>query len=100
MLLLLLLAYPQHHQIFDKLSTNELDGVIIDNYILSAIRDRLEKEKLRIEREIPYSVMYGVAIRENSSNTERCFRRYVHHYPQKMFETISEKLKPVKVGTI
>ena len=24
----------------------------------------------------------------------------MHHYPQKMFETISEKLKPVKVGTV
>lgn len=90
-------AFAQNHELIDNLTSNQLHGGIIDNFILSSIQPVLQKEKLRIEREFPYSVTYGVAIRENAKTTEKCFRRYVHHYPQRMFETISKELKPVKV---
>ncbi|XP_065057797.1 uncharacterized protein LOC135685711 isoform X2 [Rhopilema esculentum] len=92
-------SYENHHSLFDDLENNKLDGAIIDNFILSAIRHKFQETKLRIEREIPYSITYGTAIRSNSPNVEKCFRKYVHHYPRKMFEVISNVLKPVKNPT-
>eukprot|EP00794_Sanderia_malayensis_P000298 gene298-924_t len=93
-------AYDHHHQLFEDLIIhNKLDGVIIDNFILSSIHRKLEEHKLRIEREIPYPVMYGTALGPNSSKVESCFRRYIRHNPQKMFEKISEKLFPVRNPT-
>ena len=74
-----------------------LHAAIVDNYILSAIKDNLVSYKLRLEREIPYSVTYGVALRENSTNVAKCFRKYIRHHPQKVFEIIKSKISPVKV---
>ena len=75
-----------------------LHAAIIDNYILSAIREDLTVYKLRIEREISHPVTYGVALRQNSTYVESCFRKYKRHNPQKVFETIKSKLRPVSVS--
>ena len=98
LLIFLILAYTRRSALFRDLERNKLQGALIDNFILSAIRHKLESTKIRIEREIPYSITYGAVIRSGSPKTEKCFRKYTHHYPQKIFETISEKLKPVKVS--
>ena len=74
-----------------------LHGVLIDNFILSASAKVLKENRLRLEREFEYPVTYGIVMKKNSTKTEECFRRYVRRHPQKMFEMIANKLKPVKV---
>ena len=74
-----------------------LHAAIIDNYILSAIKDDLVRYELRLEREVQFPVTYGVALREDSEEVTKCFRKYVRHHPQKIFEIIKSKLQPVKV---
>lgn len=70
---------------------------MIDNFILTASADVLKKNKLRLVREISHPVTYGIVMGLNSTKTEKCFRKYVRHYPQKIFEIIADKLIPVKV---
>jgi len=89
-------GFENHHKMLETLMTERvLHAVMIDNFILSASSDVLERIKLRVEREIDYPVTYGIVMRKNSTKTEECFRRYVRHYPQQLFETIAKKLKPV-----
>ena len=92
------LAFDHHHELFEALTGSKLEGAIIDNFILTAIKPQLEEHQLRIEREIPYPVMYGAAMRTNAPGVEKCFRKFIRHHPQKMFEKISERLVPVRVS--
>lgn len=93
-------AYPNHALMLSDLITGKkLHAAIIDNFILSAIRNDLTKYKLRLERELHHPVTYGVALRGNSTKTEACFRKFKRHFPQKTFEIISSKLYPVKNPT-
>ena len=77
-----------------------LHGALIDNFILSASTETLKTNRLRLEREFEQPVTYGIVMKKNSTETEKCFRRYVRRHPQKMFEIIANKLKPVKVCTV
>ena len=82
----------------DDLIRDNLHGALFDNFILSSIRESLAKHRLRIEREINQPVTYGISLKSNSTQVENCFRKYVRHYPQKIFETIAKKIKPVRVS--
>lgn len=95
----LFLGYPNHHNMLSDLMTNKiLHAAMIDNYILSASAEVLKKSKLRMEREVEHPVTYGIVIVDNSTKVEKCFRKYIRHYPQELFEIIHDNLVPVKVG--
>ena len=51
-----------------------------------------------MEREIEHPVTYGFVMKRNSSQIEKCFRKYVINFPQKTFETISKYLIPISVS--
>ena len=79
------------------LKNGKLNGAMIENYILSASTRMFRIIKLRMERKIDRSVRYGIVLRKNSTETEKCFRKYVRHYPQRIFERVAANLVPVKV---
>ena len=83
--------------LLSDLMNGGMDGALIDNFILSASTGLLQKTKLRMEREIDHSITYGIVMRKNSTETEKCFRKYIRHYPQRVFEIVAENLTPVKV---
>lgn len=94
-------AYVNHHKLLAVLLNKRkvLHAAMIDNFILTASADVLKKNKLRLVREISHPVTYGIVMGLNSTKTEKCFRKYVRHYPQKIFEIIADKLIPVKNPT-
>ena len=92
-----------HFQLFtnlteDRTEDRHLHGALLDNFILSTNTHILNETKLRIEREFEHPVTYGIVMkREGSTNTEKCFRRYLRRHPDKLFEIIAKELKPIKV---
>eukprot|EP00111_Clytia_hemisphaerica_P020644 TCONS_00060853-protein len=94
-------AYMNHFQLFTNLTEDRhLHGALMDNFILTTNTDFLDKTKLRIDREFEHPVTYGVVMkREGSTNTEKCFRKYLRRHPDKLFEIIAKELKPIKNPT-
>ena len=80
------------------LLTSKIEAAMIDNFILSAnSKAILQNNHLRMAKEINHPVTYGLVMADNSTATEKCFRKYLRHHPDKLFEMIADNLVPVKV---
>lgn len=78
----------------------EIDGALVDNYVLTHSLNLIQDEPIRIERYIDHQITYGVVLTKNSSKTEKCFRNFLHNHPQEVFEIIAANLVPLKVRFI
>ena len=76
---------------------HEIDGALVDNYVITHSLNLIQDEPIRIERYIDHAITYGVVLASNSSKLENCFRRFLHNHPQEVFEIIAENLVPLKV---
>ena len=79
------------------LLAHEIDGALVDNYVITHSLNLIQKEPIRIERYIDHKITYGVVLAENSSKFETCLRRFLHNNPQEVFEMIAANLVPLKV---
>ena len=82
------------------LLSHEIDGALVDNYVITHSLNLIQKEPIRIERYIDHKITYGVVLAENSSNFETCLRRFLHNNPQEIFEMIAANLVPLKVRNL
>lgn len=81
----------------EALLVHEIDGALVDNYVITHSLNLIQDEPIRIERYIDHAITYGVVLASNSSKLENCFRRFLHNHPQEVFEIIAENLVPLKV---
>ena len=84
----------------NALLKHEIDGALVDNYVITRSLNLIQKEPIRIERYIDHSITYGVVLAKNSSKLETCFRKFLRNHPQEVFEIIAENLVPLKVRHI
>ncbi|XP_031567022.1 uncharacterized protein LOC116301975 isoform X2 [Actinia tenebrosa] len=86
-------------QITKELLKNEIDGALVDNYVITHFLEFIKDEPIRVEKYIEHPITYGVVLARNSSRLERCIRHYIINYPQEIFERIAENLIPLKNPT-
>ena len=82
----------------EALLAHEIDGALVDNYVLTHSLNLIQKEPIRIERYIDHSITYGVVLPKNSSRFEKCVRSFLQNHPQEIFEIIADNLVPLKVS--
>ena len=87
-------------QMTKALLVHEIDGALVDNYVITHSLNLIQDEPIRIERYIDHAITYGVVLASNSSKLETCFRRFLHNHPQEVFEIIAENLVPLKVRNL
>lgn len=80
-----------------SLLAHEIDGGLVDNYVLTNFHNFIQKEPIRIERYVDHQITYGVVLAKNSSRLEKCLRKFLLNHPQEVFETIASNLVPLKV---
>ena len=81
-----------------SLTSHEISGALVDNYVITYHLEFLMKHSIRIQEQIEYPVPYGVALGQDSNELETCARRYIRHNSQEVFETFSKYLTPLKVS--
>ncbi|EDO27383.1 predicted protein [Nematostella vectensis] len=87
------------YKMTSELLTNDIDGALVDNYVITYFLKLIRDEPIRVEKYIDHSITYGVALALNSSRLEACMREYFNDYPHEVFESIAEKLSPLKNPT-
>ena len=81
-----------------KLLAREIDGALVDNYVVTYHVNLIQDDPIRVERYIDHKIPYGVALASGSQRLEKCIRSHLADYPQEVFEKIAENLKPLRVG--
>lgn len=92
------LVFPHVMKMTEALLAHEIDGALVDNYVLTHSLNLIQKEPIRIERYIDHSITYGVVLPKNSSRFEKCVRSFLQNHPQEIFEIIADNLVPLKVS--
>lgn len=82
------------------LLAHEIDGALVDNYVITHSLNLIQEEPIRIERYIDHQITYGVVLPKNSSRFETCLRQFLHNHPQETFEIIAANLVPLKVRVL
>ena len=75
----------------------EIDGALVDNFVITKVKEQIKNEPVRIEKFIEHPVVYGLALGFNSSKMARCMRHFKTSYARKVSEAITVNLQPVKV---
>lgn len=92
-------VFPHVLKMTKALLAHEIDGALVDNYVITHSLNLIQKEPIRIERYIDHKITYGVVLAENSSKFETCLRRFLRNNPQEVFELIAANLVPLKNPT-
>lgn len=90
-------VFPHVMKMTKALLAHEIDGALVDNYVITHSLNLIQEEPIRIERYIDHPITYGVVLAKNSSKFEKCLRQFLHNYPQETFEIIAANLVPLKV---
>ena len=80
------------------LISQEVDGILIDNYALTRFSKMMAKESIRVERTIEHPIIYGLVLPTGSPKTTQCVRRYMDNFNHEIFEHIAKHLLPIKVN--
>lgn len=91
------LVYSNVMQITKDLLTNDIDGALVDNYVITHFLKFIRDEPIRVEKYINHPIVFGAVLANNSSHLENCMRQYIADYPHETFESIAEHLTPLKV---
>lgn len=92
-------VFPHVLKMTKALLAHEIDGALVDNYVITHSLNLIQEEPIRIERYIDHKITYGVVLAQNSSKFETCLRRFLHNNPQEIFEMIAANLVPLKNPT-
>lgn len=92
-------VFPHVQQVTGALLAHEIDGGLVDNYVLTHSHKLINKEPIRIERYVDHKIPYGVVLAKNSSRLEKCLRKFLFDHPQEVFEIIASNLVPLKNPT-
>ena len=79
------------------LLAHEIDGALVDNYVLTHSLNLIQEAPIRIERYVDHQITYGMVLAKNSSKLEKCVRKFLRNHPQEVFEIIASNLVPLKV---
>ena len=90
-------VFPHVTKMTQALLSGQIDGALVDNYVISHSLNLIENVPIRVEKYIDHEIFYGVGLASNSSRLERCMRYFVSNYPQELFEIIASKLRPLRV---
>ena len=93
-------VFPHVMKMTQALLNSEIDGALVDNYVISYFLNLISDEPIRVEKYIEHGISYGVGLTSNSSQLEKCMRYFVKNYPQEVFEVIAGKLQPLRVRWI
>ena len=80
--------------------TTNLEAVLMDSYLLTRYHEVIKREPVRVKQNYEQPINYGLAMAPNSTNFTECFTRYVHNYPQEIFNSVRNNYKPLKVTSI
>ena len=83
-------------KITQALLAHEIDGALVDNYVLTTV-NLIQEAPIMIERYVDHQIIYGVVLAKNSSKLEKCVRKFLRNHPQEVFEIIASNLAPLKV---
>lgn len=94
------LVFPHVLKMTKALLAHEIDGALVDNYVITHSLNLIQEEPIRIERYIDHAITYGVVLAKNSSKFETCLRHFLRNNPQEIFEMIAANLVPLKVRNL
>ncbi|KAK3753358.1 hypothetical protein QZH41_018859 [Actinostola sp. cb2023] len=92
-------VYSNVMKITKDLLKNDIDGALVDNYVITHFLKFIRDEPIRVEQYIDHPISYGVVLAKNSTRLEMCMREYAADYPHEIFESIAHNLTPLKNPT-
>lgn len=79
---------------------NDIDGALVDNYVVTHHVKLIQDDPIRVERYIDHQITYGLVLAQNSSRLEKCIRNFLKNNPQEVFEKIAANLVPLRVSNL
>ncbi|XP_068753167.1 uncharacterized protein [Montipora capricornis] len=92
-------VFPHVMKLTQALLAHEIDGALVDNYVLTHSLNLIQEAPIRVERYVDHQITYGVVLAKNSSKLEKCVRKFLRNHPQEVFEIIASNLVPLKNPT-
>lgn len=82
-------------KIMEALHRGEIQGALLDTYIAGEFQDDLEDYKL--QEILEHVFVYGVVLSRDAEELEHHFRSYLERKQSRIYNTISQVVKPLKV---
>lgn len=84
-------------EIYESLSSNEIQGVLIDGYMVGGNKHLFEKPFLRIYKIYDYSSVYGVVTGGDSRKVATCFRSYMQENIARIYQHVTDNVEAIEV---
>lgn len=89
--------YTTYDEIFEALLRGDVNGALIDTYVLGSRKDLFEKPSFRIIKIYDYSTAYGVVLGGEAKKLKQCFKKYMQGHQETIFQTIQKHVEFVEV---
>lgn len=87
-------GYSTVPKIMEALHRGEIQGALLDTYIAGEFQDDLEDYKL--QEILEHVFVYGVVLSRDAEELEHHFRSYLERKQSRIYNTISQVVKPLK----
>lgn len=84
-------------EIYEFLSSNEIQGALIDGYMVGGNKHLFEKPFLRIYKIYDYSSVYGVVTGGDSRKLATCFRSYMQENIARIYQHVADNVEAIEV---
>lgn len=85
--------YRTYREIIRALMNKEVEGALIDMYVVSTNKDLSSNPNLRVFKVYDYQKTYGVVLTGVSMKLEKCFRDFVKLNKRDIFHKVEESVK-------
>ena len=85
--------YRTYKEINRALMNKEVEGALIDMYVVSTNKDLSSNPNLRVFKVYDYQKTYGVVLTGVSMKLEKCFRDFVKLNKRDIFHKVEESVK-------
>lgn len=84
-------------EIYEFLSSNEIQGALIDGYMVGGNKHLFEKPFLWIYKIYDYSSVYGVVTGGDSRKLATCFRSYMQENIARIYQHVADNVEAIEV---
>ena len=89
-------AYKTLDELYGALLTGEVDGILLDGYVVGSRKDLFKNPNLIVKKIKDYRSAYGIVWAGRSSRLRKCVDWYMKSRKSQMFSHIAENLEMAK----
>ena len=89
-------AYQTLDELYKALLSGEVDGILLDAYIVGSRKDLFKNPKILVNKVKDYRSAYGIVWAGKSARMKVCLDWYMKSRKSMMFDHIAENLEMVK----